>query len=48
VWLLYGIAVIMILSLLPIMRISDTYEGFPWGYRETFGSFSCARIRKLS
>ncbi len=35
-WLLFGVAAMTIIALLPLWWISDVHELFPWGYRETF------------
>lgn len=36
VHLLYGASIVAFLSLIPLMRLRDKYEGFSWKYRETF------------
>ena len=45
--LLFGAVVLMILSLLPLMIIPDTYESFVWRYRETFGELFMPAHRRL-
>lgn len=37
VWLLLLAGTVIVLSTIPLSRISERYEGFSWGYRETFG-----------
>ena len=38
-WLLYGAGVLIVLALVPLLRVVDVYENFPWNYRQTFGQF---------
>jgi len=37
VWLLFGGACLILISVIPIFSLRDIHEGFSWGYRETFG-----------
>ena len=46
-WVLFGAATLMLVSLLPLMRIPDTYERFPWSYRETYGHLLARAHRRL-
>lgn len=44
---LFGAVVFIILSLLPLIRLRDVFEGFSWGYGETFRQCFAARHRHL-
>ncbi len=44
---LFGIAAVMLLALIPLGWIPDLYEGFPWGYLETFGQLLERPHRRL-
>ena len=46
-WLLFGVGGVMIFSIIPFIRIPDVYEGFIWGYRETFGQLFARAHRRL-
>ena len=46
-WTLFGSASLMIIALIPFVWIPDRYEGFPWGYRETFGQVIDRAHRRL-
>ncbi len=36
VWLLFTAAAVAVVSMIPLARVTEQYEGFSWGYRETF------------
>ncbi len=46
-WLLMISGFVMSLSLIPLIWIPDRYEGFPWGYRETFARLIDHAHRRL-
>jgi hypothetical protein len=46
-WLLFAAGIVMIISLIPLIRVPDVYEKFPWGYRETFGRLFSRAHRRL-
>ncbi|HVM73511.1 MAG TPA: hypothetical protein VMU13_01370 [Candidatus Paceibacterota bacterium] len=45
--LLLAAAGAMLLSIIPLFRMQDSYEGFAWGYRETFGQLFARPHRQL-
>jgi hypothetical protein len=47
VWILLAAAVLVFLSIVPLVNLRDHYERFSWGYRETFAHLNARENRPL-
>ncbi len=45
--LFFSVAALIIISLVPLVWVSDRYEGYPWSYREAFAQFFSRSNRRL-
>lgn len=46
-WMLLTVALLLILSLIPLAAVNNVYENFSWGYRETFSNLFSRKHRQL-